>query len=48
MATPDDKVHIEVNDARAGSEPHVVRYVLGVSLVLVILAFLAIWLIKAA
>ena len=31
--------HISTNDARAGSTPHMTRYILGWSLALVILAF---------
>jgi hypothetical protein len=33
----DDSEHISTNDVRAGSTPHIVRYVLGISLVLAIL-----------
>jgi hypothetical protein len=36
--------HIATDDARAGSTPHVVRYVLGISLALAIIAMLlVIW-----
>jgi len=38
-----DRVHIEVDEARGGSTPHIVRYVLGASLALVIVALSAIW-----
>jgi len=31
--------HIATNKARAGTTPHIVRYVLGISLALVIVAF---------
>ena len=31
-----DEVHIETNDARGGSTPHIVRYVLVISLLLAI------------
>ncbi|MDX3911464.1 MAG: hypothetical protein QHC67_16895 [Sphingobium sp.] len=34
---PDEQQHINTDDARAGSTPHIVRYVLVISLTLVIL-----------
>jgi hypothetical protein len=39
----DEPKHITGNDARAGSTPHIARYVLGISLSLAILAMSAIW-----
>jgi hypothetical protein len=39
MAEDNEPVHISTEDARAGATPHVTRYVLGIGLVLVILAF---------
>jgi hypothetical protein len=38
-------VHLETTEARAGSTPGMTRYILAASLVLIIVAFLAIWLI---
>ena len=38
-----DEVHIDEDDARGGSTPHIVRYVLGISLALAIVALSAIW-----
>jgi len=38
-----DEIHIETDDARAGENSHVGRYVLGVSLALAIAALSAIW-----
>ncbi len=38
-----DEVHVNMEEARAGSSPGVVRYVLIISLVLVIVALTAIW-----
>lgn len=38
MAEP--QIHIATDQARAGSTPHIVRYVLGISLALVIVAML--------
>lgn len=35
---PNEEQHVATDAARAGSTPHIVRYVLGVSLVLVIVA----------
>ncbi len=39
MTDRNDPIHIDAEDARAGATPHVTRYVLGVSLVLVVLVF---------
>ena len=39
MADPDDKTHISTTDARAGATPHMTRYILGISLVLIIVVF---------
>ena len=39
MADNNEPVHISTEDARAGATPHVTRYVLGVGLVLVLVAF---------
>lgn len=38
----DETQHISTNDARAGIRPHIVRYVLAISLTLVVAAFAAI------
>jgi len=37
------EVHIDKTDARAGSTPHIVRYVLAISLVLAIIALTIVW-----
>lgn len=39
MTDPNEKIHVSGQDARAGSTPHMTRYILAISLVLVILAF---------
>ncbi|WP_267397366.1 MULTISPECIES: hypothetical protein [unclassified Sphingomonas] len=39
MADPDDTVHLSTTEARAGATPGMTRYILGVSLVLVIVIF---------
>ncbi|HEX7741674.1 MAG TPA: hypothetical protein VF442_04470 [Sphingobium sp.] len=36
----DEEKHIAAQDARSGSTPHIVRYILGISLPLVIIAML--------
>ena len=38
-----DEVHLDVEEARSGDTPHIVRYVLVISLFLAILAMSAIW-----
>ena len=37
-----EEEHIAAEKARAGSTPHVVRYVLGISLILAIIAMLVV------
>jgi hypothetical protein len=39
MADPNEPIHVSKEDARAGATPHVTRYVLPISLVLVIVIF---------
>jgi len=39
MTDPNEKIHVSGQEARAGSTPHVTRYILAISLVLVIVAF---------
>ena len=39
MTDPEPPIHISEQDARAGDTPHVVRYVLAVSLVLIVVIF---------
>jgi len=43
-----NEVHVTDDEARGGSTPHIVRYVLLVSLILVILALSAIWMTGAS
>jgi hypothetical protein len=38
----DDDLHRTRTEARAGSTPHIVRYILGISLALLILAYIVI------
>ena len=39
MADPNEPIHIDTEDARAGATPHMTRYILAISLVLVIVIF---------
>ncbi len=39
MADPNDQVHVSTNEARAGSTPGMTRYILGFSLVLIVVIF---------
>ncbi|MEN2785684.1 hypothetical protein ACFOKI_11265 [Sphingomonas qilianensis] len=39
MTDPNDKIHVSTEEARAGSTPHMTRYILAISLVLVIVIF---------
>ena len=38
-----EEIHITTDEARAGSTPHIVRYMLAISLLLAIIALSAIW-----
>lgn len=42
-----DEVHLNEDEARGGSTPHIVRYVLGASLLLAILAMSAVWITRS-
>jgi hypothetical protein len=46
MSEPEETVHVTGQSARAGATPHMTRYILGASLTLVVVAFLAIWLLR--
>jgi len=39
---PDPEIHITTERARAGATPHIVRYVLGISLLLAVIAMIVI------
>ena len=39
MVDPNEPTHLTGEEARSGATPHMTRYILGVSLVLVILVF---------
>ena len=42
-----NEIHIETNQARAGTTPHVVRWVLAISLALAVIAMSAVWIVPA-
>lgn len=42
-----NEVHIETDEARGGTTPHVVRFVLAISLALAVIAMSAVWIIPA-
>ena len=48
MQTRGQEVHLDQNEARAGSTPRIVRYVLLISITLAIIALSAVWIIGAA
>ena len=45
MERQGDEVHVSQEEASGGSQPHIVRYILGVSLLLVVVLMSAIWII---
>ncbi len=47
MERREKEIHIDTDDARGGSTPKVMRWVLGVSLVLAVIAMSAVWPIPA-
>jgi hypothetical protein len=47
MPTSSDEVHVDVDEARAGSTPNVVRWVLIISLLAAIVLLTAIWVVGA-
>jgi len=48
MHTEGEEVHAQVDEARAGSTPNIVRWVLAISLLAAILLLSAIWIFGAA
>lgn len=42
-----DEVHLEDDEARGGQTPHVVRYVLAISLAMAVLVLSAVWIWRA-
>ena len=43
MERQGDEVHVDTDEARGGSTPHIVRYVLVISTLLTIVALTVIW-----
>jgi hypothetical protein len=41
LAMDEEKIHVSAEQARAGSTPHVTRYVLSISLLLIVILFAA-------
>ena len=39
MADPNEQIHVSTDEARAGATPHMTRYILAISLILVIAIF---------
>jgi hypothetical protein len=48
MERQGDEVHVSTDEARGASTPHIMRYVLVISLLLVIAALSAVWMTGAA
>jgi hypothetical protein len=48
MERQGEEVHVSTEEARGGNTPHIVRYVLAISLVLAILALSAVWMTGAS
>ena len=47
MQRQGDEVHIDTDEARAGSTPHIVRWILGISLTLLVIVYAFTFLIGA-
>ena len=43
MERQGDELHVSQEEASAGSQPHIVRYILAVSLLLIVVLMSAIW-----
>lgn len=43
MERQGDEVHVNTSEARSGSTPHIVRYILAISLLLAIVALSLVW-----
>jgi hypothetical protein len=39
MADEKDPIHVSTQDARAGATPHMTRYILAISLVLIVIIY---------
>ncbi|MEP7315635.1 MAG: hypothetical protein ABI667_02975 [Sphingomicrobium sp.] len=45
MERQGDEVHVSEEEASAGSQPHVMRYVLGISLILIVSLMSVVWIV---
>jgi hypothetical protein len=45
MADPNEQIHVTATEARGGATPGMTRYILAASLVLVIVAFVIVYLV---
>lgn len=45
MECQGDEVHVSEEEASAGSQPHIMRYVLGISLILVVALMSVVWIV---
>jgi hypothetical protein len=45
MERQGDEVHVSEEEASGGSRPHIVRYILGISLILVVALMSLIWIV---
>lgn len=48
MKNNPEEIHLSTNEARGGRTPHIVRYVLAISLILAIGALSAVWIFGAS
>ena len=46
MADPNEQIHVNTTEARGGTTPGMTRYILAASLLLIIVAFFAVWLLR--
>ena len=47
MQQDDQQLHVETDEARGGSTPNTLRWILGISLILAVIAMSAIWIVPA-
>ena len=47
MEREGDEIHLSETEASGAIKPHIVRYVLGISLLLAVIAMSAVWIIGA-
>lgn len=45
MEREGDEIHVSEEEASGGTQPHIVRYVLGISLILIVLLMSAVWIV---